>query len=226
MHGSASTWIFNAAREMLNAVAGETAVLPCFADKMAHLPPEAARAGKTLVIKSHEGSAALDEWLHAQGALLLLSVRDPRDATLSLMQRFGMGLQPAAHAIMRDGLRLQHRAAGGAPLWRYEDGFFKRPDTLDEIAARLGLPLPATLRTEIFTRYGTEAVREFARHVASLPPERITMVGPFAMDRVTQILTPHVGDGASGKWRALPPPLPAQLSGFFAPLLSPFGYAA
>jgi hypothetical protein len=137
-----------------------------------------------------------------------------------------MGLAASAHAIARDGARLQRLAAKGAPVWRYEDGFFARPETLDALAARLGVTLPDSVKTGIFARYNTEAVREFAQNVAALPPERVTMVGPFAMDRVTQILAPHIGDGAEGKFRTLPPELQQQLTSFFAPLLTQFGYAA
>lgn len=137
MHGSASTWVFNMVREILTLALGADAVLPFFADKLVHLPGEAAREGKSLIVKSHEGSDELEQWLDAGGALRLLSVRDPRDATLSLMQRFGMALQPAANAIARDGARLQRLAARGLPVWRYEDGFFHQEAALDELATRL-----------------------------------------------------------------------------------------
>ena len=80
------------------------------------------------------------------------------------------------------------------------------------------------MRAEIFARYETGAVRDFAANILRLPPERITHVGPFAMDKITQILTPHIGDSASGKDRALPPALQPQLTAFFATLLTQFGY--
>lgn len=226
MHGSASTWVFNAVREVLSAQRGEAAVLTFFADKMEHVPAEATGTDKTLIIKSHEGSTEFEDWLDAQGALRLLTVRDPRDATLSLMQRFGMGLTPSANAIARDGNRVLRLAARGLPVWRYEDGFFKQPDVLDALAERLNCPLPGPLRGRIFLRYSTEAVRGFAQNLASLPPERLTQVGPFAMDKITQILAPHIGDGVSGKFRALPAELQPQLTAFFTPLLNAFGYAA
>ena len=226
MHGSASTWLFNAAREILTATLGEAAVLHFFADKMVHIPGAAQLAGKTLIIKSHEGSPEFEDWLDANGALRLLTIRDPRDATISQMQRFRSPLQHAANAIARDGIRLQRLAARGIPVWRFEDGFFERESTLDALAARLSCPLPTALRAEIFARYETEAVRAFAANLASLPPERLVQVGPYAMDKVTQILSPHIGDSASGKFRALPPELQPQLTKFFAPLLTQFGYAS
>lgn len=226
IHGSASTWLFNAAREMLTAALGEDAVLTFFADKLEHMPDQAGFAGRTLLIKSHEGSAEFEDWLDAHSALRLLSVRDPRDATLSLMQRFRMGLQPSANAIARDGNRVVRLAARGIPVWRYEDGFFSRPEALDALSARIGCPLPPPLRARILAQYSTAAVHGFAQALESLPPERLTKVGPFTMDKVTQILGPHIGDGASGKFRRLPAEVQPQLTAFFAPLLRAFGYAA
>jgi hypothetical protein len=224
MHGSASTWVFNMAREILTLALGGDAVLPLFADQMAHLPPEAERDGKALIIKSHEGSAALEQWLDEHDTLRLLSVRDPRDATLSLMLRFGMKLQPAANAIARDGMRLQRLAARGIPVWRYEDGFFRQEAALDALAARLGCGLAPQLRTALLARYSTDSVRAFAQNIEALPPERLTKVGNFTMDRVTQILAPHIGDAGSGKFRTLPEALQPQLTRFFMPLLTQFGY--
>ena len=224
MHGSASTWVFNVAREILSAAAGEAAILHFFADKMAHFPPEAAREDKILLIKSHEGSAGLDAWLDARNAVRLLSIRDPRDATISQMQRFHAGLQAAANTIARDGARLSRLAARGIPVWRFEDGYYRQEATLDTLAARMGCTLSAPQRAEIFARYSTEAVRAFAQNLETLPADRLTKVGPFTMDKITQILSPHIGDGTQGKFRALPAGLQPQLTSFFMPLLTQFGY--
>jgi len=48
------------------------------------------------VIKSHHGSEGMDAWLAAEGARVILSVRDPRDASLSMAQRFNVGSGGAA----------------------------------------------------------------------------------------------------------------------------------
>jgi hypothetical protein len=69
----------------------------------------------------------------------------------------------------------------------------------------------------------TGAVRLLASGVADLPPQRLTMVGSFAIDRATQILGVHIGDSRSGKWRALRTPL-LELTRVFEPFLNRFGY--
>jgi hypothetical protein len=48
------------------------------------------------------------------------------------------------------------------------------------------------------------------------------MVGKFHMDRVTQILTPHIGDARSGKWRDLPPQSQEELTRVFRPFFGAF----
>ena len=63
LHGSASTWVFNIARELTVVSTGEAAMGSGFAEQV-----QAARAlekpGVTdLVIKSHRGDEAFDQWL-------------------------------------------------------------------------------------------------------------------------------------------------------------------
>jgi hypothetical protein len=76
----------------------------------------------------------------------------------------------------------------------------------------------------IFARYRTSAVQAFAQAIDSLPDERVQMVGAFKMDRVTQILGPHIGDGRDGKWYDLAPRLQVELTRLFGPFLDRFGY--
>src|ERR1700683_4131907 len=125
MHGSASTWIFNVVRELLIADKGDEQVLTFYADELGQVPDEAARAGRHLVIKSHHGSAGLDSWLAAAHAPIILSVRDPRDACISMSQRFKAPLNHSVRWIANDCNRLLRLAPQGHLLLRYEDRFFE-----------------------------------------------------------------------------------------------------
>ncbi len=223
LHASASTWVFNVVRELMIATSGEAGVLTLYADDPAGIPDETARAGRHLVIKSHHGSAALDAWLAAHQARVLASVRDPRDACVSMSQRFGANLAATTRWIANDCDRLL-RLPPPPLLLRYEDRFFELPDTVTRLGHALGLRTTAGQRAAIFDRYRTEDVREFARTLAELPPARITLVNGVPMDTVTQILAPHIGDTRSGKWRDLPDPAQADLTRLFAPFLDRFGY--
>jgi hypothetical protein len=224
LHASASTWVFNVVRELMISAAGEEQVLTLYADRLDQLPDEPSRAGRHVVIKSHHGSVELDAWLAAERARVFLSIRDPRDACISMTQRFRAPLENTVGWIMNDCNRLMRLAGLGHPLLRYEDRFFEDTTEIGRIARAIGLSSPPEVTEAIFARYQTEQVRVFARKLADLPPERLTMVGAFKMDRVTQILAPHIGDGGSGKWYDLPARSQAELTRLFGPFLDRFGY--
>ena len=223
LHASASTWVFNVARELLIAAFGDDAVMTLYADEIALLPTRTARAGRHLVVKSHRGSPPLDRWFVERGARVLVSVRDPRDAAVSMAQRFKRPLGETVRWIMAD---CEHVARlEPALLLRYEARFFDDVQTVERIAAAIGVAADPLASEIIFSRYTTEAVREFARQVPDLPAERIQMVTDVPMDKVTQILAPHIGDTRSGKWRGVPALHQAELNRMFAAFMERLGYA-
>lgn len=223
LHGSASTWVFNVARESLIAAFGETQVIAVHVEVAEALPPP---DGRHLVVKSHAGSPGLDAWLDGAGARRLLSIRDPRDAAISMAQRFNAPLAQAAGWVLADCAHLLRIAEAGHPMLRYEDRFFDDPAAAGRVAQLLGLRLEPAQTAALADRYATNAVREFARRLGELPPERTGLVGgKFMMDHVTRILAPHIGDTMSNKWRGLPPPVRAELTRAYGPFLERFGYA-
>lgn len=221
MHASASTWVFNVVRELLVATVGEHQVKALYADERAQVPES---DGQYLLIKSHHGSQGLDDWLASSNARIFLSVRDPRDACISMSQRFRSPLGHTAQWIANDCNRLLRLEPLGHPLLRYEDRFFEDKMAANRVAQALDVHLAPAVIDGIFDRYSTEAVRTFAQTLEELPPERLTTVVTFQMDRVTQILGPHIGDTRSGKWRGLPIEAQTQLTRVFRPFLDRFGY--
>jgi hypothetical protein len=224
MHGSASTWVFNIVRELMIGAKGEGNVCALYAEKPDGLPDQAARAEKSLLIKSHQGSAEMDAWLAASAAMIVLSLRDPRDASLSMAQRFNTRLEHAVHWIAQDCNRLAKLAGRGYTMLRYEDRFFDHPSTVASMARLVGAPPDEGLIAAIFERYRTESVRAFAGQLDKLPPDRVITGAASRLDRVTQIHGTHIGDARSGKWRDLPAPVQAELTRVFSPFLERFGY--
>lgn len=224
LHASASTWVFNVVRELLIAAHGDDRVLSFYADELSTLSEAGAPDGRHVVIKSHHGSAGLDAWLAAEQARIVLTVRDPRDASVSMTQRFKTPLKHTAAWLANDCARMMRLAALGHPLMRYEDRFFDDKASIERLSRVLGVDSPPSVVTAIFDRYNTDAVRAFARSLPDLPPERIAMVGRFRMDRVTQILGPHIGDTSEGKWLELPYAVQTELTTLFGPFLDQFGY--
>ncbi len=220
LHASASTWVFNVARE-LRLADNPSDALSSYADKLAELPPAAA---KQLVLKSHHGSDELEDWLIAHSATLILSLRDPRDAAISMSQRFQAPLRTSVHWLAVDCRRLLRLRPHARAVLRYEDRFFERRETVDALAEILRTPVPASVADEIFARYGAESVKVLANNLHTLPPERIEKFGDRLMDKLTQIHTPHLGDGATGKWRHTTPETRAALTQFFDEYLREFEY--
>ncbi len=218
LHSSASTWVFNVARELLVASYGEDAVQSCYTDD----PPD--QIADHLLIKSHHGSAALDHWLTTRQSSVILSIRDPRDACLSMAKRFNATLDLTAKWLANDCQRLLRLANHDHPLLRYEDRFFEQPETVARIARHLGLAPPSSTLETIFERYRTETVRGFTQTMASLPPKRLANVGASIMDKVTQLHATHIGDTSSGKWRSLSEARQAEFAKIFAAFLQRFGY--
>jgi len=221
LHSSASTWVFNAVRELMIATHGEPQIFSLFTDNLEGIPSE---AGRHLIVKSHQPSPELISWLTAAQAQIILSIRDPRDASLSMAQRFNAPLIKAAAWLRVDCERMLALAVPSMPVLRYEDRFFEDESALATLAQTLDLPLAPPLRSAIFARYSSAAVRAFAQTLPSLPPERLATVWSFDMDRVTQILAPHIGDTKSGKWRSLAPETQAIMTDIFTPFLTRFGY--
>ncbi len=226
LYGSASTWVFNVARELYLAAFGAGGVLALYSDSLAKVLTHPELPGRRVVWKMHRGEAEIGGFVELAGPAVLLSVRDPRDAALSLVERFKVAPPAALAAIDACCSRLMPWAERGYPVLRYEDGFFAQPETVAAIAAHLRLNVDAAAQQRIFAAYESEAVRATAAAVASLPAERLE--GDAATDlydRVTQIHRNHIGDRRVGKWRSrIAPDDQARLSEHFAPFLHRFGY--
>jgi hypothetical protein len=225
LHASASTWVFNVVRELMISAAGASSIRACYAEDVAGLPEEDRSRGH-LIIKTHHGSAALDAWLTAHQARIVLSIRDPRDASLSMSQRFRAPLEQSAQWLVADCQRVMRLAAAGHPLLRYEERFFEGQQALQGLAQALNVTLEPAVIAAIGERYTTQAVRAFALSLPDLSSDRLLDVAPgHLMDRVTQIHSPHIGDARSGKWRELPSSIRTALTYRFGAFLEYFGYS-
>ncbi len=224
LHGSASTWVFNVARELMIATVGEAQVVALYAEEVGELPDQSVLADRHLVLKSHHGSAGLDAWLETASPRIVLSVRDPRDAALSMTQRFGAPIAHTTQWLARDCTRLMRLVGRAQALLRYEDRFFDDPAAPGRLADALALQPPADAVSAIFARYRTEAMRSFAQTLTELTPERVVKTDHTVVDRVTQIHRTHIGDARTGKWRDLPPARQTAMTRAFGPFLERFGY--
>jgi hypothetical protein len=225
IHGSASTWVFNVTRELLVARFGADAVYPCHATRADDLRDALAHQWRHFVAKTH-GWTTLPAFIQECSVLAIVSVRDPRDALLSIMQRFGEPFDRCMRGIQQDCRVALACANAGHPVLRYEDRFFESPAALDMVSDHLGLKVPKEAAERIFRQYATEAVRSFAAGIAALPAHRLGGEGGFRFDLLTQITNTHIGDGRVGKWRELlDPQQQAAANTFLGSFIRMFGYS-
>jgi hypothetical protein len=221
LHGSASTWVYNIARELMIAARGEEQAAAIAGESVQAVVADSRLAGRYVVWKAHHGGPDWEVFAWLSRATVVLSVRDPRDAAVSMMRRFAVEATPALRGIAQDCRRALQCADAGCPVLRYEDRFFDDPTTVAMLARLIGAEVPAETEARIFERYRTAAVRAFADNLEALPAERLRI------DPVTQILRGHIGDGRIGKWREhLDPAQQREATAYFAPFLERFGYSA
>lgn len=224
--GSASTWAFNVARELMAASFGAHAVIGVFAESPAALYANPAIGGRHFICKTH-GWPDLHLFAHLNAATVIVTVRDPRDCVLSFAERFG---HPLAEVTRGVAYQCQHMIAcadAGHPVLRYEERFFDDLAMVRALAQHLGVEVSDGVADEIFNKYRTEAVRAFAATVPSLPQEQLGGDDKRPYDRITKIYQTHIGDGRVNKWRErLDPRQRAELTRLFAPFLARFGYPA
>jgi len=198
MYSSGSTWLFNALRGIGKASLGADAVASCFADQLEQLPQPDPRI-RLLVVKCHRPSTG-HLWLtRTGGGAFLSTVRDPRDAVASLMQRFGQSFDEALAQVTESAQRLAELAPCiGEPL-RYESGFPSDPATIPALAARIGLPLSSETAAELSAELAPDAVRtrlagwSAEGRFGDRKPDR-------AVDPETHWHPGHVGDLRMGKF--------------------------
>lgn len=226
LHGSASTWVFNVVRELMEAAFGSDAVFSLYAENAADILGDPQLPGRRVVWKTHSGGPSWDGFVWLARPRVILSIRDPRDGVVSLMRRFGAAFRASIQAVAQDCRRALRCAEAGALLLRYEDRFFDDPAAVERLATELGLDLPPQRCRAIFETYRTEKVREFAASLDSLPAERLAGDGTIdRLDRLTQFHRTHIDDGRIGKWRDLDPSQQELLTRTFAPFLDRFGYS-
>jgi GR25 family glycosyltransferase involved in LPS biosynthesis/SAM-dependent methyltransferase/tetratricopeptide (TPR) repeat protein len=200
-HGSGSTWMFNLVREICRTQAVD--FVSCHRESEANLPRDGL-GSRLLVVKSHNPMADLQSFIGNSDEPAIITVRDPRDAVVSLMQRFPnssvTGFDKALKAIALSAQCLVTLSRlRGLPVFRYEDGFVGSVETFDRIAALLGTSPSNDQRTEFLAGLTPEAVKRTISDLEAAGAIR----GEAVWDRETHWHANHVGDGKVGKFNSV-----------------------
>ena len=214
---SGSTWLYNVAIRVLKE--DKRRVCAFYADNFAMIPKGAEKAD-VLVIKTHEPGAELLFLARFARAKVFVTVREPRDAAASLMQRFGHSFASALRDMRVIGAHMV-ALRKGAVVMHYEDGFHRSEKTVGDIARHLGVKLSAAARKRIFRALTPDAVKRAIRKVHA------SAADPDDFDPRTHWHPGHVGDGRVGKYDAvLTPDQQKQVLAATAAYARAFGYRA
>ena len=202
VYGSASTWVFNVLRELSMLRYGPGRVHAIFSDSVQKVLEDPQARDRHIVWKLHRADESWAVFAALTRARIVLTIRDPRDAMVSIMQRFGVGLGAACADVVHTLKRVAESTAEGHLGLRYEDGFFTRPETVGALAAYCGWAVSEAEQTRIFEKYTAERVKQFGLALDTLPQSRVRTIGDWtSYDDVTQIHRQHIGDQRVGKWR-------------------------
>jgi hypothetical protein len=217
LNSSGSTWLFNLLREI--CLAEGWRFLSLFAASEADLLPLLVGTAR-IVVKLHAPPPALRSFIAGCGEPLLMTVRDPRDAVVSLMRRFGQGFDAALDQIAASAESLAELAKlRPIEALRYEDGFVGSPALFDRVAAMLGAGPLGGRREAILARLSPDQV---ARRI-----DELAAAGrlPGGVDLATHWHLNHVGDGKVGKFAdALSPAQQDAVARRTAEFCERFGY--
>jgi glycosyltransferase involved in cell wall biosynthesis len=195
LHGSGSTWMFNLVREV--AASRGIEFVSLHRDSEANLPRDL--FGRKLIIgKTHNPFPSYQTFIAESGEPAVITVRDPRDAVASHMKRFSVGFEEALKTVARSAETLVSMSKLRAlSVFRYEDGFVGKNETLEAVAGLLGVTLSEEQRRAILARLTPEAVKG---KIGALEAAGVIQ-GERVWDKETHWHANHVGDGKVGKFK-------------------------
>lgn len=202
MYASASTWLFNVTRQVLQAAQKEKVQVAFVSGREKTFA--LGGPGTLTLIKSHEinnDSRIVDVARHSRK--ILITIRDPRDAVTSLMQAHGYDFDRALDFVEQSARLCGSFAKDRrAKLFRYELGFFEDIGTVKAAAEHLGYGVE---NATIQTIYGSLTRAEVEKHISKMPKLPGILkdaVSGDLLDAKTQWHSHHAGrNGEIGKWK-------------------------
>jgi len=202
MYGSASTWLFN--------VVAQVQALSQTGMPLSHFFSGGegfdsfGRENTVDLVKSHEISdeATIVE-LASRAMVIFITVRDPRDAVVSLMLARSHTFDRALHFVGQSArLCKEFSADSRVRLFNYETEFFNDMRTVTLVASHLGYGITDEAAQHIFAATSRPEVE---KHIANMHKKtgvlRDKLSGDL-LDPQTQWHTHHAGrSGETGRWR-------------------------
>jgi hypothetical protein len=206
LYASASTWVFNAVRDM----AGPSAKTHFSSGA---LNVAAFTPNLTHIVKTHEvDDPATAQALANRADKIIVTIRDPRDAVASLMQYHGHDFDRALKHVNNAFRLCGSMAADKRSLFlAYENKFFENPATIPALAAHCGFSLPPGQATKTFNALRREEVEKHITTMPQLPGILMDRKSGDMLDPKTHWHTHHKGrTGEIGRWKHFLSPEQAQ----------------
>src|ERR1043165_7400891 len=205
LKSSGSTWLYNIVAEILRrggppSRRRSTGILQFYADSVDAFPEKGERASD-IVVKTHIPSRSLQFLTTFAAGHVLLTVRDPRDAIASVVQRFGHPFDGALEEISRGAeCMVRFLRHYNPPVFRYERRFYDDPETVRVVCDLLRVRLPRAEIERIFAAYTRENV---GRTIRKLQDKGVfgPKADPDQFDPRSHWHPGHVGDLVIGKYR-------------------------
>ncbi len=210
MYASGSTWLYNTARQVAQAMYPDTKVAGSYAERMDVL--KRLKPSVLNVVKTHDLGLPEASFLAMRATRIVLSIRDPRDAVTSLMQHMGHDFPQALERVEKSATFCAHFASDKrAELFTYEAGFTDDIATLDRLAAFFGGTLNAQMREHLFRQSRRDAIEAKIARLEELPTVFRDSRSGDVLDMDTQWHLHHAGrTGEVGRWQRLLTPAAAR----------------
>lgn len=197
--GSASTWAYNAVKLLLENCYPR--VYSTYSDDLNDALCDAVVSYDVVLIKSHVPRKQLAALNAISKGFVVVTVRDPRDAIVSLMQRFGFDFEIAFRKVLESLRAIDAMCKGeSVVLLRYEDHFTASPATIMRLAEELGVKASTAFCNDLFDSLRPAMVRE---RIQELRNEGRILEGSDDSERFdpdSHWHLGHVGDGAINKY--------------------------
>jgi hypothetical protein len=225
MYSSGSTWAYNATRAA--AAACGVAADGVYADNYRDLASGLRRAGPVRIVKTHALEPRATDILARQAQKIVLTIRDPRDAAVSIMQHMRLGFSQTLDMVEQSAIYAgQFAADPRALLLRYESGFIEHPATFDALAALFGGTLVPAQRAALFRESRRDVIEAKIAHLEDLPTTITDTRSGDVVDTDTQWHRHHANrTGEVGRWRTmLPEAAVAAVEARLGRWMGAFGY--
>jgi len=204
MYASGSTWLYNATRQTAAIAAPQLNITACYAETLKQLMA-LNEPGCHYIVKTHQLDAAATALMTERATTILLTIRDPRDAVLSLMQHMRQDFFTALRWVENSAVYCGRFLADPRTIaWRYESGFTDQPETFDRLAGVYKTTLTDAAREALFAGTRRAAIEAKIAGLEGLPTTVVNARSGDVVDLDTQWHRHHANrTGEVGRWRRM-----------------------